>query len=494
VGVAVTGGPRSSYQFGESRVTPGRDPALDFDPVALAAVMIDFDTSHNGQGGITLPHARWWASRWEAYGVPTEIVETPRPDNVHCIARIQGTGKAAPLLFLGHSDVVSVERERWTTDPFRAQQRDGFLYGRGAIDMKGTNAAVLAALLRHVSEGARFDRDIVVVSDCDEEGGPYNGTWLAGHHWDKVDAGAVLTEGGWLLAQGDGHSPMLATLTCQDKVFALLTLTAMGTTTHSSRPQSDSAMVRLNRAIAKLSDYKPDAFLCPPARQHFEALAGATDDPQLAAATTAMLNARGRSERNRAADLVVSRSPYPSLHNALIRPTVAFVIENAGYRANVIPGTAKATINVRLLPGGDGIQRIVDDMRAVVAGDRVVVEHVGALPGETAQQADARVAKALASTPSPYPGAGEDPSGVFAAWTAAVEAVHPRLHTTPTLFEAGTATGAWRARGVPVYGLYPYLVDNDSMERMHGNDERVRLDALRRSGDLMYALFGHFLI
>lgn len=491
-GAAAVGGSLLADPFGGSEASAARRPEVDFDPVALASRMIDFDTSHNGEGGVTLPHAQWWESRWKAYGVDTEIVETPKADNVHCIARIPGGGKAAPLLFLGHSDVVSVERERWSSDPFRAEQRDGYLYGRGAIDMKGTNAAVLAALLRHVSEGARFDRDIVVVSDCDEESGPYNGNWLAKEHWDKVSAGAVLTEGGWLLAQRDGRTPMMATLTCQDKVFTLVTVTAMGTTTHSSRPRPDSALVRLNRAIVRLSNYKPDVFVGPLARRHFEALASATDDRKLAAATRLLLKASGQPQRNRAGDVVVARSPYAALHNALMRPTVAFVIENVGYKANVIPGTAKAIVNVRLLPGGPGIGQIVEEMRAIVADDRIAIEHVGALPGETPQQADARVAKALAATGSPYPGAGEDPSGVFAAWTAAVGAVHPGLRTGPTLFEAGTATSAWRSRGIPVYGIYPYLIDGDSIDRMHGNDERVGVDALRRSGDLVYALFGRF--
>jgi acetylornithine deacetylase/succinyl-diaminopimelate desuccinylase-like protein len=185
VGAATVGGALLAFDpFGSDGAKAARDPRLDFDPVALATVMIGFNTSHNGEGGITLPHALWWADRWHAYGIDTEIVETPKPGNVHCIARIRGAGSAAPLLFLGHSDVVSVERERWTSDPFRAEQRDGYLYGRGALDMKGTNAAVMAALLRHLAEGARFDRDIIVVSDCDEESAPYNGTWLAAQHWD----------------------------------------------------------------------------------------------------------------------------------------------------------------------------------------------------------------------------------------------------------------------------------------------------------------------
>src|SRR5260370_34472630 len=140
-------------------------------------------------------------------------------------------------------------------------------------------------ILRLLSEGARFDRDIIFVSDCDEEGGPYAARWLAANHWDKVDAGAVLTEGGWFLARGGGQTPMLATLTCQDKVFALVSVTTEGTTTHSSRPRPDSAIVRLDRAAARLVDYQPDVFLGPVVRRHVGALAGATDDPPPAAAT-----------------------------------------------------------------------------------------------------------------------------------------------------------------------------------------------------------------
>jgi acetylornithine deacetylase/succinyl-diaminopimelate desuccinylase-like protein len=466
----------------------------DLDPVALAVAMIRFDTSHNGEGGVTLPHARWFAAKWAAAGIETEIIPTPKPDNVHCIARLRGTGAAAPLLYLGHSDVVSVERERWTVDPYAGEIRDGFLYGRGAIDMKGANAATMAALLRHLSEGAQFDRDIIFLSDCDEEAGPYAARWLAANHWDKVDAGAVLTEGGWFLAQGDGRSPMLATLTCQDKVFALVSVSAAGTTTHSSRPQPDSAILRLNRAIARLGDYQPDVFVGPLVRRHFEALADATDDPLLSRAVRLMLKAKNRNERNRAGEVVVSRSPYPWLHNALLRPTVAYVIENGGYRSNIIPGGATMTINLRLLPGGPGVAQIVDEMRDAIGDDHVTVAHIGALAGETPEAADIRVAAGIASVPSPYPEAGHpgDPTGVFVAWEAAVSSVFPGVQTTPTLFEAGTATGAWRAKGIPVYGVYPYVIDDDTLERMHGNDERVGVDALRGATDLMYALFRQF--
>ncbi len=175
---------------------PAVDP-VNLDPLKLTVDMIRFDTSHNGEGGVTVPHAEMLKSIWDAAGARTEIIPTPKPDNAHFIARIpSAVGGARPLLLLCHSDVVSVEADRWTVDPYRGEVRDGWVYGRGALDMKGTNAAFMAALLRHLDEGARFDRDIIFLSDCDEEAGPHSTRWLAERHYDKIDAGAVITEGG----------------------------------------------------------------------------------------------------------------------------------------------------------------------------------------------------------------------------------------------------------------------------------------------------------
>ena len=182
----------------------------------------------------------------------SEIIPTPQPDNVHLIARITGTTSAAPVLLLGHSDVVPVERENWSVDPFAGVVRDGQVYGRGALDMKGANAAFITALRRHLAEGTTFERDIIVLTDCDEEAGSYGSGWLAQQHWDKLDCGMVLTEGGWFLAQSDRTTPMLITVTRQDKVYFNLDLYSHGTATHSSKPMTDSAIVSLSRAVADL--------------------------------------------------------------------------------------------------------------------------------------------------------------------------------------------------------------------------------------------------
>ncbi len=463
------------------------DPA-DLDPVALTLAMVRFDTSHAGEGGVTRPHAEWMKARWEGAGIPTEIIPTPKPDNVHFIARIPAAAAAAPpLLLLCHSDVVSVDRDRWSIDPFAGVVQDGFIYGRGALDMKGANAAFMAALLRHVGEGARFDRDIIFVSDADEEAGPYGGRWLAANHWDRVAAGAVLTEGGWLLTGRDGATPLLAAVTVADRTSATVDLATEAVTTHSSRPMPDAAIVRLNRAVARLSEYEPDVFLCPASRTYFAALADAVegDDPRLARALRLLLSARSQGRRNRAGALVVKRSPYPWLHNAQMRPTLAYVIEQGGYRVNIIPGTATAQVNMRLVPGGPPFDQLLEEMRAAVADPEVTLS-LRPRAGLTVEETAAAIERARTT-----PAASTD-TDVFAAWSAAAAETYPGAGRAPCLFEAGTSGGPWRQKGIPVYGLYPYAIDNETITRMHGDDERVGVEALRAGTELMYRLFARF--
>jgi hypothetical protein len=133
--------------------------------------MLHIDTQNFGQGGRTRPFAEMLKAVWDTAEVPAETIPTPQPDNVHLIARIKGTTSAAPALMLGHSDVVPVERANRDVDPFGAVVRQGQIWGRGAL------------------------------TDCDEEAGSYGSSWLAESHWDKLDAGMVLTEGRWFLAQ-----------------------------------------------------------------------------------------------------------------------------------------------------------------------------------------------------------------------------------------------------------------------------------------------------
>lgn len=456
------------------------------DPLDLLKKMLSFDTQNFGQGGKTRQHAEWLKSVWDSAGVSAEIIPTPQPDNVHLIARIKGTTSAAPLLLLGHSDVVPVERDNWSTDPFAGTVKDGEIYGRGALDMKGANAASIGALLRHLSEGARFERDIIVLTDCDEEAGSYGSGWLAKNHWDKLDCGMVLTEGGWFLAQSDQTTPMLITVTRQDKVYFNLDLYAAGTATHSSKPMPDSAIVALSRAVADLGDDLAPVHLSAVTREYFEALADATDDRRWAKAIHLMLKARSQPARERAAALVVKGSDYPYLHSALLRTTMAFVIEDAGYKENVIPSEAHVRVNCRGIPRGQKPRDFLADVRRKMARRDIAVKlaaPAGVSEAEYLDQLDQRWAGEPADLDTP----------LYQAISQAAVQTYPSARFSPALFEAGTSLGPWREKGIPGYGVYPYVISNEQLIGMHGNDERIYVEALAKGTDFMHRVFGRFL-
>ena len=492
VGLAAAGALVAGCTNAVTRPRPGPVPVIDpvnLDPLKLTIDMIRFDTSHNGEGGTTVPHAEMLKSIWDTAGARTEIIPTPKSGNAHFIARVPSTVRSAqPLLLLCHSDVVSVETDRWSVDPYRGEVRDGWIYGRGALDMKGTNAAFMAALLRHLGEGARFDRDIIFLSDCDEEAGPHGTRWLAEQHYEKIDAGAVITEGGWALAPPGSVEPTVVTLTRQEKISAALELVVRGTATHSSRPSPDAAITRLNRLAVRLADYQPGVSLTDVTRPYFETWASRTDNPKLAAALRRMVNATGQGERDRAGALVVQLSDHPTLQNALMRHIITPVIQRAGYRSNVQPGSATASLNLRLVPGGVDVATTLAEMRnALGARDGATLRLVNLFsPLQTEEQVLSDLAQRMAEAP------GTIDTDVFRALDAASRETYPKAAVTAGLFEAGTSAGPWRQRGIPVYGIYPYATDADTMSRMHGNDERIRVDALRRGTELMYRVFNRF--
>ncbi|MFJ2894935.1 M20/M25/M40 family metallo-hydrolase [Streptomyces sp. NPDC087218] len=452
------------------------------DPVDLAVAMIRQNTSNPGDGAVTLPLARMLQDLFRAAGVDTEIVPTPKEDNVHFFARVPAGGPARkePLVLLGHSDVVPAIGDTWRTDPFAGEIEDGKLYGRGSLDMKGVNAAFVAALLRHVREGTAFDRDIVFWSDCDEEQGPYGVRWFLTEHPGRVAAGAVVTEGGWVLNQRDGTTPMIASLTCNDKRSLLLRLETSSYATHTSKPFTGQAVVRLGEVLDLLGEWR--AHIRPNAlsRRYFAELAEATTDRPFAEALREMLDARTEQQRDRAGEAVVRLSETPELHNAMLRTTLAFTAAQSGYYPSIVPGTATADFRAAFLPGAEDPGRTVAELRSLI-GNRAKLTVVGN-PGESEQQALDRLRGYLATPDSDHE------TDVFRAWQDAVRRTHPGVRATPCQFEAVTSAVPFREQRVPVYGMYPFTVNRDMLKRMHGTDEHIGVEALRQGTETVYQL------
>jgi acetylornithine deacetylase/succinyl-diaminopimelate desuccinylase-like protein len=399
------------------------------------------------------------APRFKALGFDVQIIPTPDSGKAHFIARLKGDGSKRPILLAAHADVVGVEREKWSVDPFAGEIKDDHVFGRGAVDFKGGMAVFARAVMMLAERHIPLARDVIFIAEADEEGGSYNTSWLAREHWADMDAEFALNEGGWIMKRDDGRVRYVSISTA-DKSSIALTVTARGTSTHSSMPRPDNAIFALSRAMAKLSMYETPLTITPATKQFFTTLAR-TSTPPMSDYYRDLVGAD--ATRARRADSVISKDP---LLHALVRNTLAPVIVQGGFRANVIPGSAQATINLRVVPGSDP-EAFVAELRRVV-GD----------PGIEMKLA----ANAAARPAAPSP----EETDLYRALEREAKVEFPGAEVTPYLFQAGTDAGAWRSRGVPVYGIYPYPIDADELTRMHGNDEKVSVAALKQGTDMIY--------
>jgi acetylornithine deacetylase/succinyl-diaminopimelate desuccinylase-like protein len=401
------------------------------------------------------------AARLRPLGFEIEIVPTPEPGKSHLIARLRGDGSKRPVLLASHADVVGVERDKWTVDPFAGVERDGYVFGRGAIDFKGGMAVFARAVTMLAENHVPLARDVIFLVEADEESAPYNTSWLARSHWPQMDCEFALNEGGWIMKGADGRVRYVSISTA-DKSSVRILITARGTSTHSSMPRPDNAISTLSKALARLADYETPLAIVPETRQFLATLARTTDGP-LAADFRTLATSKDPAALA-AADRSVSADP---LMHALIRNTLAPVLMNAGFRSNVIPGSAEATVNARLVPGADP-NDVVADIRRVIDDPRVEVQLATPSNGPSPVR------------PSPTT------TDLYRALERHAHDVFPGVEVTPYVFQAGTDAGAWRSRGVPVYGIYPYPITAEDLTRMHGNDERVSMESLGQGTEWVY--------
>jgi acetylornithine deacetylase/succinyl-diaminopimelate desuccinylase-like protein len=261
--------------------------------------------------------------------------------------------------------------------------------------------------------------------------------------------------------KGDNGRVRYVSISTADKLSIPLTITARGTSTHSSMPRPDNAIFALSRALAKLSTFETPLTLTAATKEFFTALARTSAPPMSEYFRDLVGSDAARARR---ADSVISKDP---LLHALVRNTIAPVIIQGGFRANVIPGSAQATVNLRMIPGSD-IGAFVAELRRVVDDSTIEM-------------------KAGTSVYSRTEPSSED-TELYRALVRSAHTQFPGAEVTPYLFQAGTDAGAWRSRGVPVYGIYPYPIDADELTRMHGNDEKVSIASLAQGTEMIYRM------
>ena len=411
--------------------------------------------------GNELPVAKYLQAQLDSAHIETHLFE-PAPGRAALVARIKGNGSKKPVLVMGHMDVVGVERAHWSVDPFAAEIRDGYLYGRGAIDDKGMLAANLMTMLllkrEVIDRGGSLSRDVIFVANSDEEaGGDWGMGWLIKNHPELIRAEFALNEGGRTrIVQG---KPLYVAVQNTEKVSHVVTVTAHGPGGHASVPLAGNAIFRLGRALAAIGDYRAPVQILPTTREFFGQLSKVWPD---ARERRAMADVASRdAARIQRGAKVLSATP---VFDAVLRTGISATIASGGIRSNVIPVDASAQLNVRTLPG-QSIDSVVKRLQHVV--DDSLVEITVTDRGEDSPASDFG-------------------SPMFTAIAETAKALDPSLAVVPYLSTGATDSARLRIWGMQAYGLLPFPMDQNDEDRMHGNDERIPLESLKFGTRLVF--------
>jgi acetylornithine deacetylase/succinyl-diaminopimelate desuccinylase-like protein len=406
--------------------------------------------------------AQYVADQLKAAGFPDADVRllTPaeHPTKGNVIVRLHGRGGAKPLLYICHLDVVEARREDWNFDPFVLTERDGWLYGRGTIDMKGQDAAVLATLIRLKQEGYVPDRDIVVAFTADEEaGGDANGVkWLFQEHRDLVDAGLVVNPDGGEAGLKSGRKLYVAVQT-SEKVFVTYGLEVTDKGGHSSRPTASNPIYRLARGLDRLSEYAFPVHLTETTKLY---LAGRAD--LSSGQTRSDMLAMSRIPLD---DGAVQRLSAEVETNIMLRTTCIATMIEGGHAENALPQRARATVQCRVIPGESQ-----DDVQRKLEG--------------VLQDPEIKISVVTAAVPSPD---SVPAPAILSAVKRATQSIWPGIMVLPEMSAGADDSIYPRSLGIPAYGIDGMFDDLDD-GRAHGRDERIGVTAFDEELGFTYRL------
>ena len=390
------------------------------------------------------------------------------PGRSAVVARLRSTAMADPsraLLLVAHLDVVGVDRAKWTVDPFAAVIKDGYLYGRGAIDDKAMLAMNLATFIALKRANARLNRDVIFLATDDEEGGGDTSIkTLIAKYWDKFAAGFAINEGGNVVLK-NGKVQYVA-VQASEKVSLNVAVVARGASGHASMPTKDNPVVHVAAAVAKIGAYVAPVHYTAIVRRYFEGLTAVEDD-ELAK----WMRSLDTSDRGEHAQRVISDADPQ--WNSMLRDTIAPTMLIAGVRANVIPAEARAILNIRLLPG-DTIDTLLGELTKLVNDPQVRLE----------VQPDAGLAAPPSSLESDF-------------YTAIVKVAAQEFGGAPVLpYQSPWATDSSQLRlhNVQAYGLWPFPLTDEDLKRMHGEDERIPLSSFAKGVDVEARIVAEFAV
>ncbi len=379
--------------------------------------------------------------------IPCQDFE-PSPGRGSLLATLKGNGKKKPILLLNHIDVVPVEKERWSVDPFAGIVRDGYLYGRGALDDKSMGIVEMMALLILKREKVPLKRDVLFFAAADEEtGGGWGVDWAIENVPSLREAEYALNEGGSIILNDDGTADRYGVSNGQ-KVLFQLELKAKGTSGHASRPLPDNPNVKLVDALERATKWETPYNILPMVKQYFQKLA-----PKQPPAERTFFEDIEKGLSDPAFSKRLTSNP---IYNAMVRNTISLTILQGGSKINVIPSESTASLDCRLIPGSSKEDFLREVKKRL--GDEIEVKVVS---------------ESRSLPPSPLE------TDLFQAIQRFAAKNDPNCPVVPVLLSGATDSRFLREKGVITYDFCPFRLAENDLKTEHGNDERIAVENLR---------------
>ena len=390
--------------------------------------------------------ARFFKRILEAESIPCQIFE-PSPGRGNLLATLKGNGTKKPLLLLNHMDVVPVEKERWSVDPFEGTTRDGYLYGRGSLDDKSMGIAEMMALLILKRQKVPLKRDVLFLATADEEtGGRWGVQWAVENIPSLKESEYALNEGSYVILNEQGIADQYGVSNGQ-KVLFQLELKAKGTSGHGSRPLPDNPNVKLVHALESVTKWETPYNILPMVKEYFSKMA-----PKQPPDERKFFEDIEKGVSDLSFSARVTSNP---IYNAIVRDTISLTILRGGNKENVIPSESTATLDCRLIPGSSKENFLKEIKKRL--GDEIEVEIIS---------------ESLSLPPSPFD------TDLFQAIQKFAAKNDPGCPVVPVLLSGATDSRFLREKGIITYDFCPFRLREKELLLVHGTDERISLENL----------------
>ena len=391
--------------------------------------------------------ARFFGKIFDKESIPCEIFE-PAPGRGSILATLKGSGEKKPILLLSHIDVVPTEKQHWEVDPFEAIIKDGYLYGRGALDDKSMGIVEMMVLLILKREKVALKRDILFLATGDEEtGGKWGIEWLMETVPSLKKAEYAFNEGSYIICDETG-APARYELSNGQKVLFQLKLKAKGTSGHASMPIPDNSNVKLVRGLEEVTKWETPFHVLPMVKEYFSKIA-----PKQSPEDRTYFEDVEKGLSNPAFVKQLTSNP---IYNAMVRDTISLTTLQAGTKVNVIPSESTATLDCRILPDTSKENFLKEIKKRL--GNEIEIEVI--------------------SESEPVPPSSLD-TDLFRAIQAFAERNDPDCPVVPHLLSGATDGRFLREKGIITYDLCPFRLTDKELLRIHGHNERISLENLK---------------